>query len=215
MNLIGLRQEVLNHGFDPNVFNARINQYINDGLALVARRVNYYVDDATDAFPTVAGTATYPWPANFARMRSLFDTDRNRELQYVSIRQIDQSSTASGAPFYYALVGENVQLYPVPDAVYDLEMRYWMMPPKLNTDPEVPSIPDDWHWLLWVYGTWQCYEAEDDAQMGQYWQQRFNTGLSMFAADVKFPDADGPTIAAGMWDGPQPLSRSGFGFGWW
>lgn len=209
---------MLAHGFDPTAFSSRINQYLNDAQFLVARRVDYYVDEAVDQFTTTSGTATYPWPTNLARMRSLFDTGRNVELEFVSIRDIDRSGPVQGAPSFYALTGSNVQLYPTPDNAYALEMRYWQLPSTLVVDTDTPSIPADWHHLLWVYATAICYEAEDDPQMGQYWMGRFNNELAMFAADQKFPDSDGPVQARGMWEGERVLGNNNswtlYGQGW-
>lgn len=211
MNLGSLRQEVLDHGFDPTLFGVtRINQYINDGLALICRRVDYYVDEATYPFNTVRGTASYPWPADFARGRSLFDTTRNIEMQTVSLRDIDRSAITQGAPVYYALDGASLHLYPPPDGPYPLELRYWKTPAPLVADLDAPTLPVDWHHILWVYAVWICYEADDDAQMGQYWMQRFMAELAEFAADTKFPTSDLPNIVSGMWDQDRTLGSNGW-----
>lgn len=208
MNLLQLRTETLAHGFDPNQYGTRINQYLNDAQNLVARRVDYYVDETTSLFSTTSGTDTYAWPTGLARIRSLFDTNRRVELEYVSVRAMDASPNSSGAPIYYAVVTSAVRLYPVPDGIYPLEMRYWTLPATLVGDTDTPTIPADWHHMLWEYAVAQCYWADDDSTMGQSWEQKFNTTLSMFAADQKFPDSDGPSQAAGMWDSGQALGSS-------
>lgn len=212
MNLGTIRQEVLDHGFDPILFGiTRINQYINDGMNLISRRVDYYIDEANQAIPTVQGTALYPWPADFARGRSVFDTDRRIELESVSLRDMDRSSsTTQGSPAYYTFTGANTRVYPAPDGVYNLELRYWKMPAPLVNDSDVPILPTDWHHLLWVYAVWICYEADDDAQMGQYWMQRFMAELSEFAADQKFPNSDLPSVVNGMWDQDRTLGANGW-----
>lgn len=218
MNLLALRTEVLNRGFDSTQYGTRITQYLNDAQNLVARRVNYYGDQDLYVFPTVVGVNAYNWPANLARVQDLFDPVSGISIPYTSLRAMDNSSqTATGAPAWYTIQGSAIRLYPIPDGVYTLNMRYWQMPPALVLDADVPSIPADWHHMLWCYATWMCFEADDDSTMGQYWQQRFNTELSMFAADQKFPDADGPTQVAGMWDAEQSLEPSsswGFYAGW-
>jgi hypothetical protein len=218
MNLAALRTEVENRGFDPIQYGSRITQFINDGYKLVCQRVGWYGNETTDAISTVAGTASYSWPQNFSRMRSLFDTTRHVELEYVSQRLIDRSGTSNGAPVFYAIYAGSITLWPTPDAVYSLEMRYWSLPNDLVNDSDSPNFPATWHKLLWIYATWQCYEADDDAQMGQYWQGRFNNELAMFAADVKFPDSDGPNQAAGMWDAEKTLGPANqwtlYGYGW-
>lgn len=203
MNLLALRNEVLNHGFDPIAFGARINQYLNDAQALICRRVDYYVDEASLDFNTISGTSNYPQPADFARDRALRETDVQVELTQVDLRMIDRSAPMTGPPRFYALDGVTLHLFPTPDNVYPMELRYWKLPAALVNDTDTSNIPADWHHMLWVYATWLCYEAEDDQQSGQYWMQRFNTELAEFSADQRFPSSDSPSQIADMWN-PSP-----------
>lgn len=213
MNLLAIRNETLAHGFDSIQYGARVNQYINDGYGLIADRVDYYVDDAADAFATVAQSSTYPLPADFGRMRSLFDSDRRVELQAASIRQIDRSSFTYGTPQWYAILGTNVVLYPFPDGVYNVTLRYWKTPTALVNDTDTPTLPAEWCKLLWKYAVWQAFEADDDPSMGSYWKSQFENDLAEFAADVKFPNTDGAHQVAGMWNQDDSLSQAnGWGF---
>lgn len=210
MNLLALRNEVLNHGFDPIVFSARINQYLNDAQGKVCRRVDFYIDEATSDFSTVVGTLLYPQPADFARDRSLRRTDVQVELTQVGLRTIDRSPPlASGVPRYYAIDGQNLHVYPTPDNVYPLELRYWKLPAQLVADGDTPTIPADYHALLVFWALKRCYAAEDDPQTAQYWEQQFNTMLAEFSADVKFPSGDSRTQMASMWEGGERI-----GSGW-
>jgi len=207
MQLSDLRSEVFAHGFDPVQFGiARVNQYINDGLQLVANRVQFYQEETTSDFSTVSGTTSYPLPADFARVRSLRDTGNTTEMMNVDLRMIDRSTVTSGRPLYYALDGTNVHLYPTPDGVYSMELRYWKVPATLALDADVPSLPVRWHRLLSLWAIQECYAAEDDPQTAQYWKQRFDEGLSEFAADVKFPNTDRASQVQDMW-------RTGSGLG--
>lgn len=227
MNLLQLRSEVLAHGFDPVQYGARVNQYLNDAMAYVIRRVDYYYDEAVANIATTAGTSGYPMPiglpsdstqTNFAqypgfssivaRLRSVFDTTRNVEMAYASQRQIDRSSVVSGAPTYYALDGHTLRLYPTPDGVYPIEVRYWAMPAPLVNDTDVPPLPYDWHRMLWEYAVARCYQSDDDLGTGGQWMQMFNQSLAEFEADQKFPDSDGPTQAADMWGANDALGTS-------
>lgn len=211
MQLIDLRTEILAHGFDPVTFSpARLNQYINDGYFLICRRVDYYIDESSQAITTTAGQSTFPFPTDFARIRSLVDLDRNIEIEGCSLREIDRSTVTQGTPSFYAIDGANIHLYPTADGAHNLLVRYWKLPAALVNDTDVPNLPTDWHHLLWVYACWICYEAEDDSSMGQYWMQRFTTELAEFAADQKFPEVDYPVQAAGMWEGDKQLSPSGW-----
>jgi hypothetical protein len=208
----------MNNGFDPTLFGAsRVNNYINKAYQLICRRVQYYTDETTQDFNTAAGTVKYALPANFARIRELYDTNRNLAMQYIGLRDLDQAqSSQQGPPIYYALDGANMHLYPTPDGVYPLELRYWLLPPLLVADTDVPTLPADWHDLLWMYSTARCYKAEDDPNMAQSWMDEFNENLAMFAADAKFPDTDYPTVAKSMWDEGSSLQQRGWSlWGWW
>jgi len=213
-----MRTEVLDRGFDSVQYGSRITQWINDAAALIARRVDYYADQTNNPFNTTSGVDTYLWPADFGRMESLFDVFRRVEMEYVSVRDIDRSGMSNGAPCFYALVANNIRLWPTPDNVYTLEMRYWKMPSILSVDTDTPNLPTDWHHALIVYATWMAFEADDDPVMGQYWMNRWNTELAQFAADAKFPSADGPTQSSSMWDDGKTLGPANqwtlYGAGW-
>ena len=78
MQLSDIRNEVYAKGFGTTTFPAsRVNQFINDGYSMICRRVDYYMDEASSTFPTTVGTAIYPLPANWARVRELFDATRD------------------------------------------------------------------------------------------------------------------------------------------
>lgn len=220
MQLSDLRTEVYAKGFDSGLFPAsRVNRFLNEGYLKICRRVEYFTDESTQDFSTVNGTTNYAFPANLARVRDLRNTALNTRLLPVTIRSVDNSGLpGSGPPQYYALDGKNVHLWPTPDGVYPLELRYWLLPAFLVNDTDVPTLPEDYHNLLWMYATAECYDSEDDANTSQYWRQRFQAALSDFAADVKFPDSETPSTAADMWDTDRGLpTQTGWSvFGqWW
>ena len=154
MNLGQLQAEVEAHGFDPNVYGARIINYLNDAYALVCRRVDYYIDEATYPFSTVANQINYPLPAGWARIRDVSDTTRDILIQPVTLRQLDNSGVPSlGPPQFYALDGANLHLWPTPDTAYTLQLRYWLMPTPLANATDIPTLPSDWHRILAEYAS--------------------------------------------------------------
>jgi hypothetical protein len=214
VQLVDIRTEVENRGFDPTQYGSRITAFINDAQNLIARRCQYYNNEDTYAITTVTGTATYALPANFARIRELITTDVAQIVQPCGLRDIDGSTTATGRPYFYALDAANIHLYPTPDNIYPLELRYWAMPPALVDDTDVPNLPVDWHNMLWIYSVWMCYEADDDSNMGQYWETRFEKTLAEFEADAKFPSTDYPNRIESMWGEDRGLGTPN-GWGLW
>lgn len=216
MNLGQLRAEVEAHGFDANQYGARINNYLNDAYMLACRRVDYYIDEASFDFSTVNGTIKYAFPADFARIRDVWDTTRNIRLMPTTLREIDNSGVpGTGAPQYYALDGSNFHIWPTPDGVYTLETRYWKLPALLSADTDTPNLPADWHRLLAEYAIARCFWGDDDAQMGQAWDQKWQMTLAEFAADQKFPDSETPDVATSMWDQERGLTQKGWSLWGW
>lgn len=211
MQLSDIRAEVLACGFDPVLFGInRINNYINNGYLNIVRRVSYYVDEATSDYTTVSGTASTALPADFAKVRSVRDTNRDVEMTSIGLRQIDQSLASTGAPEYYALDGANVHLWPTPDGAYPMEIRYWKIPATLVADSDVPTLPADYHNMLIYWANAECYRAEDDHTTAQPWQQLYDRGLAEFSADLKFNNEDMPSQVSDMWTGEQGIGRRGW-----
>lgn len=212
MQLLGMRQEVEAHGFSDTAYATRINRFLNEAYLRVVRRVQYFQDEATSDFSTVAGTATYPQPADFGKDRSLRYNDGTHigELQSVGLRTIDRSTPSSGVPRAYAIDGVSLHLYPTPDNVYALELRYWKIPALLVVDTDSPTIPDDYCDMLIFHAISRCFASEDDLQTAAQWEQSYNTRLSEFSADVKFPNNDAPTQIADMWAGPPTIGTRGW-----
>src|SRR6185436_4589030 len=156
VNLYDLRAEVLAHGFDQTQFTGRINQYLNDALRALARRIDFYAGEAQQAILTVAGVSSYAWPDDFGRGRHLRDVDEGGLLRMVALRELDATSHSTGRPLFYAHNGAAVQLAPVPDDQYSLAYRYWSLPPLLAADLDVPAIPDDYHSALVYFALQRC-----------------------------------------------------------
>lgn len=199
MNLAQLRNEVLNHGFDPVLFpQGRIDTYINDAYLRILARVKWYGDEASQPVVTVAGASSLSWPADIGDVRALVNTDNSSVLTQCALSDIDAASASSGRPTMYAVDGRSLRLYPTPNGPYNLLLRYWRLPATLTLDTDAPVIPLAWHRLLWYWGCKEAYASEDDAATSQYWEAQFNSALAEYAADVKFP-SEFPLAAESMW----------------
>lgn len=217
MQLVDIRTEVYNKGFDAGLFPAsRLNQFINDGYLNIFRRVQFYAGESTQDFSTSNGVATYPWPTNSARIRFVWDTTRQVRLLPVSLREMDNSGLpGTGPPQYYALEGSNFHIWPTPDGIYNLETRFWLMPQPLVNDADVPVFPADYHNLLVRYTTAECYKSEDDFGTAAQWEADFEKDLARFMADQKFPDSETPDVVKSFWDQERGLTQKGWSLWGW
>lgn len=111
----------------------------------------------------VRATATFDeeyeaLPSDYLEMENLtiLNQPTPKRLQYITLNQMDEykrSYTAAGVPLYYTLVGNQVQLLPVPpEQGYDAEMVYYAKIPALSD-----VNPTNWlltkHPDVYLYGT--------------------------------------------------------------
>ena len=77
---------------------------------------------------TIADTEYYTLPDNFIAMRNIqLNTDPKTALEYLTPEQMDRvnAGSSTGKPKAYSIIGNNFQLRPIPDSVYEIEMLYF------------------------------------------------------------------------------------------
>lgn len=77
---------------------------------------------------TIADTEYYSLPDNFVAMRNIqLNTDPKTSLEYLTPEQMDRIYAGSnkGKPKAFSIIGNNIQLRPLPDSVYQIEMLYF------------------------------------------------------------------------------------------
>lgn len=100
--------------------------------------------EAKVTLSTVVGTKTVALPTDMLEMRRLQVTGAyNQPLSYRSPDELsaDFSDNSSGQPVVFTVVGANVELAPIPDAVYSLELTYKQRIPAL-------TVSNTTNWLL-------------------------------------------------------------------
>ena len=77
---------------------------------------------------TVADSEYYSLPDNFVAMRNIqLNTDPKTPLEYLTPEQMDRvkGGSSKGKPKAYSIIGNNIQLRPIPDSAYQIEMLYF------------------------------------------------------------------------------------------
>lgn len=139
-------------------------------------------------------------PGGFLAMRNLqLNTSPVTALDMVSPELIDRVAAGSttGRPRLYAVVNDEIQFAPSPDAAYAAEMIYWKRLDPLSaitaTNWLLANAPD-----VYLFGA--LVEAAaylgDDAHLGG-WEARYQSALGRLQA------ADD----AGTWSGTTPVIR--------
>jgi hypothetical protein len=77
---------------------------------------------------TIADTEYYTLPSQYVAMRNIqLNTDPKTPLEYLTPEQMDRIYAGSnkGKPKAYSIIGNDIQLRPLPDSVYEIEMLYY------------------------------------------------------------------------------------------
>lgn len=103
--------------------------------------------DAKTTLVTVGGTNTVALPTDTLGMRRLQVVGTyNQPLSYRSPDElsIDFAANTSGQPVVFTVIGSNIELAPIPDAIYSLELTYQQKIPALSV-----SSPTNWLLTSW------------------------------------------------------------------
>ena len=77
---------------------------------------------------TIAGTEYYTLPDDYIAMRNIkLNTDPKTPLEFLTPEIMDRLNAGSqtGCPKAYSIKGNNIQLRPIPDGIYEIEVAYY------------------------------------------------------------------------------------------
>jgi len=125
---------------------------------------------------TIADTEYYSLPDNYVAMRNIqLNTDPKTSLEYLTPEIMDRvkGGSSTGKPKAYSIIGNNFQLRPIPDSVYEIEMLYYKYFTPLS-DSNTTNDMLTYHPDLYLYGS--LVEAEPYLQN----DKRLQTWASLY-----------------------------------
>jgi len=125
---------------------------------------------------TVADTEYYTLPDNYVAMRNIqLNTDPKTSLEYLTPEIMDRvkGGSSTGKPKAYSIIGNNFQLRPIPDSVYEIEMLYYKYFTPLS-DSNTTNDMLTYHPDIYLYGA--LVEAEPYLQN----DKRLQTWASLY-----------------------------------
>lgn len=198
-NLQQIREAVLGHQFSSAQYSTRINGWVNEALQKIYRKGNFRLNSLTEDFPTVASTSAYTLPSDFLKLASVFNADDNDPLVPVTLEEYDDLDDSSGKPYHYTVDGNDLVLYPTPDAAYNITLRYYNTSVELAADTDEPNLPEDYHYLLEHYALWRAYMAEHDFEAAEYHRGIFEKDLVEVVGELQSDTEKPPVQIEGGW----------------
>lgn len=196
-----IRDEVLAHQFSPSAYSARIEKWIDQGNRRIYRDADIRINSTTSTVNTIVGTSTYSLPTDFNKIISLRNTSLapNDNLEDIrDIRLYDELDAQSGTPNQYVIDGSNIVVYPTPNAVQTLVLRYWKGPTDLGAT-EAPAWSSDYHYLLEEYALYKAFLSEHDREMADIHKQIFEQDIVKLADELQNDAETQPRQIQGAW----------------
>jgi len=143
-----------------------------------------YLDDIRYVRSTEKDVKDYSYPT---RMRDIIDISlesgsESRQLEYVHERYFDEvvprpREDTSDKPRYYVDYGDHFELWPIPDAVYPLHIRFTQFPADLSADTDTSALEDKDHLIIALATAMALDEIMED-EMAERWQKIYAMRLT-------------------------------------
>lgn len=195
MNLGDMIIEMQDHGFEDSSPDT-LTGFINDAYYDICSRQPWPFLEALATVNTVANQVTLDVPADFDKaIRLVIDSEAAR-LEPARADDIysrfNGALTDTGLPVAYYFVGNEVRLYPIPDAAYTITLYYLKVPAALATNTDTPILPTKHHRAIVLGALVAAYRMEDDPGNADVFEAQFEKRLATMAEDVWKKQYDRP-----------------------
>jgi len=136
---------------------AQARDFLNETYVEMLQRLHSQRFIRQGSLNTANGTASYALAAD-AEINSLLTDSVVESASKLVLQEVDYSYPAShpgmanGRPTCFYRSGDQLYLYPTPDAVYTIQYQYLVKPAALASDGDTTELPVEWEKIL-VLGT--------------------------------------------------------------
>ncbi len=113
---------------DRSDLTSRIPDFIALAEARINRELRIRPMEVRSTMYTTADQQYFNLPGGYIQMRNIqLNTNPTTPLEYITPEMLDRlyGSTTSGKPRAYSLIGDEIQLAPIPDSTYTVEMAFY------------------------------------------------------------------------------------------
>lgn len=167
-----------------DIASARVQEFITLAETRISRKLRVRGMETRDtSITTSGGTRYYTLPTDFIEARNIqINTNPIKRLKYLTPERMDTqyNYTQNGEPEAFTIIGEEIQLAPVPDGTYTLEIAYYQKITALSGSNQTNWLTSNAPDLL-LYGS--LIEAEayllDDPRL-PLWKSLFDESVREF-----------------------------------
>lgn len=195
--------EIQDHGFEDTSVE-RITGFLNDTYWDIASRAPWPFLEKSTTVNTVVGDAELAVPADFDKALRMVIDSLGQRLEPARMDDVTSRFNGNlsmrGLPFLYYFIGDSVQVYPVPDAVYTVTLRYLAVPAELSNNADTPILPKKHHRAIVLGALVDAYRMEDDSEQAAIFEGQFEKRLQTMAEDVWKKQYDRPDRIYTLYD---------------
>lgn len=173
---------------DTGYSSAEIKTYINDTQNDVFNEYQLrFMQDSID-YATVLNTPDITnavgLPDNYVQAidLTLLNAASRKFIPYINYVELDAlyanpgdtTVHPSNVPTYWYMFDNTINLFPAPNAVYNVRLKYYKKPTELVDDADVPEIPSEFQELLVTGAAYRVLQVKDNYDQASILQNRYD-----------------------------------------
>lgn len=177
-------------------YDTALKLWLNDGQRDILNRYLWDFTRTYEDISTVASTVTYTL-TNPGVIYDVRNTTSLIPLSYLGDLDFDRlfpNQSATGTPRYFRSSGQTqtssstqslptISLYPIPDAVYTIRVRFNQRFSDLSDSADISAIPATYHELLVNYACNVFFSSQGDNRAIEYYT-KYENGLAAMAEQL-------------------------------
>lgn len=180
--------------------------YINIAYKQFCNEENWPFRESIDtSINTVSGTRSYAAPAAMNMPLSIWLDEINSPNKLAAITRKEREMmnfSGNAKPQYYFQFASSIQLYPIPDQVYNLIIEYQSKITDLSSGTDVPIFDSDFHYLIPLLAASMLKRTSGgtDVTEGDNLYQQYLLGLASAKARLIPRNIDRPKGVVSVYD---------------
>jgi len=184
--------------------------YANIALVQVATAIQMQPLESLAISSTTSGENRMSLPPDFDYVISLsYLTGASSGFPALTMRDaflLDSGTTFAGPPREFAVYSTWMELAPIPDSAYSLQLRYGAKIPALLASTDTPSLSDRYHYAVALKTAELLAAARNDSEQEALNHQRYMDYMGSIPSDQAFRQRDKLSMGVSVPRGP---------FGFW
>lgn len=202
MNLLSFRTALRARVGNPTVAetpNSELDERINESVKDITEKYGFHKGRKVVTFPTVIGQSRYTMPDDCVVVMKLRIPAEN-----VALRKRDETwasdneTLENGMPLNYLRERDWVQLFPPPDDIYTLELKYKASAAAMTLDADEPVFPSTWDQGVLYLARWKYWDVRGDLEKASFaynaWKLWVKDKPSEIAEELFADDTEGVRV---------------------